>query len=102
MSPDSLGWMLLGDMIDAILGYEDEALERYKNEAELMRMQTVIIYNSIPGRSRAIRDPKELWRFGWEVEQKKEVEELSPEESAKRMRFLVNHFNNTDKTEIKE
>lgn len=96
---EKLGRMRVGDLLDAIIGYNEGESERVKAVAELVRTSTWLLWNTQVKTEDKAMAPENLWRFGWD---KKEASLKIPEEEKKRVndeqeKFLRNkHATNGD------
>lgn len=76
VQPEMLGEMIVGDFLDAYVGYCEAKAEEHKRQAALIRAQTAIMVNIQLPRGKKIT-PRQLWPFEWEEEEarKEEYEE---------------------------
>jgi len=68
-TPEELGKFRLGDIYDALIGYYEEETAKFRRIADVIRQQTLILWNTQVTEESRKTDPAELWRFSWEYEQ---------------------------------
>ncbi|NLH53560.1 MAG: hypothetical protein GX459_12040 [Bacteroidales bacterium] len=68
-TPDRFGRMLVGDFIDAMIGYNDAEYERVKALASIVRTATCKLWNIQVGREDKLKE-NELWPLPWDKEEK--------------------------------
>jgi hypothetical protein len=79
--PQRFGFMMVGDFIDALGGYNEAELERVKAVAEIVRKSTTLLWNiQVTEESRL--EPDKLWRFPWDKEEEIRADPV-PEEVKK-------------------
>ena len=104
MSPNRFGKMLVGDFLAAMAGYNEAEHERFKTRAELIRIQTTILWNVQVDKNCKLK-PSELWPFPWDSdsgiklspmsdEKRKEIEDLHEE-------ILLKQFSSDGNSDIK-
>lgn len=82
-NPVRFGLMLVGDFLDALTGYIEGESDRIKNNAELIRTSTAILWNIQVGKENKLT-PEELWPFPWDKATDGGKEEVLSEEEVKR------------------
>ena len=65
MTPLQFGNMLAGDFLDALAGYSNGEFERMKSLAELLRIQTTILWNIQVDKENKLM-PSGLWPLPWD------------------------------------
>lgn len=90
--PERFAKMIVGDFFDAMAGYNEAETERFKRDAGLIRRATTLLWNIQVSRNER-REEKELWPFGWEVENiRKEDPAAYKEALDKSKRWMDKHF----------
>jgi hypothetical protein len=64
-TPERFGLMRVGDFLDAMTGYNEAEIERVKSLAELMRIQTGLLWNVQVGVDDKM-DANKLWPLPWD------------------------------------
>lgn len=91
--------MRVGDLIDAMAGYNEGESERTKAVAELIRTSTWFLWNTQVVAEDKAHAPEDLWKFAWD---KRAVPLKIPEEEKKRVsdeqqRFIIKKYGNGNK-----
>jgi hypothetical protein len=97
-TPHEIGRFRLGDIFDAINGYNEEDAGRLKQYAEVVRIATCILWNTQVTEEGRL-NPEDLWPFSWENREETEGPQASAEEEERivqhreyQKRFLEEHF----------
>jgi hypothetical protein len=84
---ERFGLTLVGDMLDAMAGFNEAETNRIKKLAVVVRDSTTILWNIQVDKEHRL-EPSQLWRFPWEIEDEEDsgidVQPLS-EEQVKQM-----------------
>jgi hypothetical protein len=91
-SPARFGKMMVGDFLDAMIGYNEGESERIKALAELIRMSTAIQVN-IQLERRDKVTAHDLWPFPWDKEPSHKIEIITEEEKKKREDAMLKVLN---------
>lgn len=81
LSPEGFGQMRLNHFFLKLKGWVDYKQARFKEQAELVRMQTVRLVNIQLAKKDQFKDPSEMWLFPWDKEpvNLEELERPEPE-----------------------
>jgi hypothetical protein len=74
--------MLVKDLLDAMSGFNEREGEKTKTLAELLRIQTTILWNIQVGENEKL-EPQKLWKLPWDVKNESDLPEVPEEEKAK-------------------
>ncbi|MZP67231.1 MAG: hypothetical protein GT597_13920 [Bacteroidales bacterium] len=89
-TPERFARTIVGDLIDALTGFNQNESERIKSLAELMRMHLFLQITEHPqGRITAM----ELWPLPWDGKPQIKYEEISDEEREKINKFQADILN---------
>jgi hypothetical protein len=91
--PQRFGFMMVGDFIDALGGYNEAELERIKAVAEIVRKSTTLLWNiQVIEESRL--EPDKLWPLPWDkaetIKEEPVPEEVKKEIDNKHENILSN------------
>lgn len=90
--PQQLMEARLRSVLLAMHGARNARDASYRQQAELVRLQTVDLLNIQLDRKNKIKDAAKLWRFPWD-EQPATATEITPEQAAEQLQRLVEHSN---------
>jgi len=90
--PDRFGKMLVGDFLDAMGGYNEDAFDRFKEMAELIRLSTAKLWNIQVGLEDKL-EVEELWPFPWDKKEKGVSETISEDEYKERLKRAEDFMN---------
>lgn len=91
-SPDRFGTMIVGDMLDAMAGFNEKEGERVKSIAEVLRMSTSILWNIQVAEKDRLK-AMDLWPFSWDKREETKVEVISAEEKSRRQQAQNDYLN---------
>lgn len=92
LRPADFGAMLLGEMLDAISGYNEQVYEEYRLRANLIRRATTYLVN-IQLKEGDRLTPAELWKMPWDIEEREPATVVSKEEYDDRIKKSEDFFN---------
>jgi len=92
LRPGDFGAMLLGEMLDAIAGYNEQLYEEYRLKANLVRTATTYLVN-IQLKAEDRLKPMDLWRMPWDIEEKEPSTVVSKEEYDEMIKKSEEFFN---------
>lgn len=92
LRPGDFGAMLLGEMLDAIAGYNEQLYEEYRLRANLVRTATTYLVN-IQLKAGDRLKPMELWKMPWDIEEKEPSTVVSKEEYDEMIKKSEEFFN---------
>jgi len=90
LSPEDFGQMRLSHFFVKLIGHVKYKEEKYKEQAELVRLQTVSLINVNLARKDQIQNPTEFWKFPWDGESTEAREK--PEADPAKMKQLLKAF----------
>lgn len=93
-TPLQFGVMLAGDFLDALIGYSKKENERSRTLAELLRVQTAILWNIQVGKEHKLI-PQKLWPLPWDPQQTTD-EDITQEMADENLKHLINALNYKD------
>ena len=70
--------------------------QRFRSQAELVRLQTYTLINIQLGRKDRLSNPRQLWQFTWESDEAPETPSLTPEQQKERFAKMINVLNKSN------
>ena len=92
--PKQLMEARLRHVLLAMHGARNAREAQYRQQAELVRLQTVDLINIQLDKKNKIKDAAKLWQFPWD-NQTDHPAEVTPEQAAEQLRRLVEYSNRT-------
>lgn len=93
LRPVDFGAMLLGEMLDAIAGYNEQLYEEYRLRANLVRTATTYLVNVQLREADRYGSPSDLWKMPWDIEEREPATVISKEEYDDRIKKSEDFFN---------
>lgn len=81
--------------------YFENETRRFREQAELVRLQTVTLVNIQLATKDRIKDARRLWKFPWENEQRNEMKEKNDKKTSLKalVAMATNAFGRTERKE---
>jgi hypothetical protein len=78
-TPERFGLMRIGSFFDAITGFNENEVAKFKAMAELVRTSTAILRNAHVFDEKDLKTAEELWHFPWDEPEEAEENQINDE-----------------------